>query len=265
MHMYRGHWGLFVPALFLGVLLSGMADGRDVQRDEPSLQDRLETIDSLRMSGDFRVALARLSSLSQKHPDSVAVLWRHSILWSDYGKAAPNDNRALSSYRQALAVAKRAVEADSGNAWAHLAKAVAAGRTATLEGSNRQKVELSREVKEHSDKAIELDSTLAPAYHVRARWQSEVADMGFVVRAIVRTVYGGLPDASFEQAVRDFQRAIELESRTYNHLELGKTYLRMDRPDDARKQLQIALDVTPADPFAPSYKAEARRLLNDLG
>jgi len=250
--------------VLLGGLLMGTTGEASDGRVDPTLQERLDTIDSLRMAGDFRVALARLSTLSQEHPDSVSVLWRHSILWSDYGKAASSDNRALSAYRQALAVGERAVAADSQSAWAHLAKAVAAGRTATLVSSNKQKVQLSRDVKEHTDRAIELDSTLAPAYHVRARWKSEVADMGFVVRAIVRTVYGGLPDASFEGAVADFERAIDLESRAYNHLELGKTYRAMDRPDEARTQLKKALNVPAADPFDPAYKAEARRLLEEL-
>lgn len=81
---------------------------------------------------------------------------------------------------------------------------------------------------------------------------------------VVKTVYGGLPEASFDQAVADLQRAVELESRTYNHLELGKVYLKMKRTEDARVQFQIALDTPPTDPFAPQYKLEARELLDEL-
>jgi hypothetical protein len=33
----------------------------------------------------------------------------------------------------------------------------------------------------------------------------------------------------FEQAVRDFKRALELEDVRFHHLELGKTYLKIDR------------------------------------
>jgi len=232
--------------------------------EAPPLQQALQTVDSLRSVGDFRTALTRLYELSREHPASVEVLWRYAILWSDYGKAADRESQARSAYRQALEMADRALEADPSSAWAHLAKAAASGRAALLAGGNKQSIRLSRDVKEHADRAIELDSTLAPAYYVRGVWHSEVADLGFLKRTIVRTVYGGLPEASLEQAVADLQRAIELESRTYNHLELGKAYLKMGRTDAAREQLQIALDVFPSDPFAPTYKLEARALLREI-
>jgi len=64
--------------------------------------------------------------------------------------------------------------------------------------------------------------------------------------------------------VADLQRAIELETRVHNHLELGRTYLKLGRPDEARTQLQMALDLPPTDPFALRDKAKARQLLENL-
>jgi tetratricopeptide (TPR) repeat protein len=141
--------------------------------------------------------------------------------------------------------------------------AVAEGRAA-LDAGTRERIERSRAIKRHADRAIALDSTLDGAYHTRGRWHREVEDIGFFQRAIVKTVYGGLPESSIEQAVQDFQRAIELNDEVFHHLELAKTYLQMDRPDAARRELQTALDMPGTDPFAPRYKEEARDLLDDL-
>lgn len=205
--LFSGSYRL-APALLVTGLLSGHALGMAPQPKEPPLQEALQVVDSLRSVGDFRTALGWLYDLSEEHPGSVEVLWRYAILWSDYGKAAENENQALTAYRQALQMADRAIAADPNSAW--------------------------------------------------------VADLGFFKRMVVKTVYGGLPEASLQQAAEDLQRAVELESHTYSHLELGKVYLKMKRTEAAREQLQIALDVAPADPFVFQYKLEARALLHDM-
>lgn len=251
-------------ALLIAGLLAGPASGKSPKADDPHLQQALRTVDSLRTAGDFRTALTRLYNLNREHPESAEVLWRYAILWSDYGKAAETDKQAASAYRQALTMADRAIAADPNSAWAHLSKAAAAGRAALLTGSNKESLRLSRQIKDHADRAIELDSGLAPAYYVRGVWHSEVADLGVFKRVVVKTVYGGLPEASLEQATEDLRRAVELEPRTYSHLELGKVYMKMGRTEAAREQFQDTLEAPPADPFAPRYKLEARTLLRKL-
>lgn len=232
--------------------------------EEDDLEQVLERVDSLRTHGHFRAALARLDELARDRGEPPEVLWRKAILWSDLGKEAEGEHRSLTFYRQALSVAEKALEVESENGWAHVAKAVAAGRVAKETSSTKKSIQLSREVKQHADRAIELDSTLGAAYHVRGRWHREVADLNFMQRMVVKTVYGGLPEASLEQAVADFQTAIDLERRAYHHLEIAKTYEKMGRTEAARDALQAALDAPYADPFDPEYKREARARLSGL-
>jgi len=227
------------------------------------LQPVFEQVDSLRRHRRFRETLALLSGARDEHPHHPDVLYRLAFTWSDLGKAADSERRARTFYRQSLTVAEQAVRADSTSAWAHFAVAVAQGRLA-LHAGTRERVKRSRAMKAHAERAIVLDSTLAGAYHVRGRWHREAADLNFVQRAIVAAIYGGLPDASMDQAVRDFQTAIALEDRAYHHLELGKTHLEMDRPDAAREQFRKAVAVPYADPFDPEYKQVARQLLDAL-
>jgi tetratricopeptide (TPR) repeat protein len=257
---------LAVAAVFaacLGLCFPAWGSGGSVPASPP---DPLDVVDSLRAEREFRKALARLSDLERERPGDVGVHWRTSLLWSDLGKAAGVDGDELRSrdyLRHAVAEADTALAVDSTSAWAHLAKALAEGRLARYVGLN-ERVRRSRAVIRHANRAIALDSTLAPAYHVRARWYREVATLNLMERVIVKAVYGGLPEASYDRAVSDFQTAIELESKIYHHLELGKTYLRMDRPHDARPHLRTALRLPPSDPFAPEYKAEARELLEEM-
>ncbi|MFB6098326.1 MAG: tetratricopeptide repeat protein, partial [Salinibacter sp.] len=220
-------------------------------------------VDSLRRAGDFRAALERLQALRDEYPNRVAVLWRLVYTWTDLGQATDDEAKRATYYENALDVAKAGLAADSTSARAHLAMAVAQGRAA-LNAGTQERIRRSRAVKRHADRAIALDSTLAGAYHVRGRWHREVEALGFFKRAIVRTIYGGLPEASLEQAVQDFKRAIELNDKVFHHLELAKTYLQMDRPEAARRELKTALNMPGDDPFAPQYKKEARKLLKEI-
>ena len=245
----------------IGLGFAGIAHAQPAS--DTSLTAALSQVDSLRTAGAYEEAQDRLTALREAHPTNADVLWRLGWTMVDIGERRDDDDERETIYRESLNVAQSAVEADSMNADAHLVLAIAAGRVGLMSGT-REKVERSRTVKDHVDQAIALDSTLAAAYHVRARWHREVATLGFFSRAAVRIVYGGLPDASLEASVRDFQRSIELDERVIDHLELARTYLEMDEEAQAREHLQMALDTPNKDPDDPEHKRQARELLDDL-
>lgn len=246
--------------LFTGLPGSGLAQSSG---DRAPFDSVLATVDELRSGGEFREALSQLNALREERGDNVEVLWRMSLTRVDIAKTVDSEDAAGEHYKEALKLAEAALTVDSENAYSHLAKAIAEGRIA-LDAGTRERVQRSRAVKEHTDRAIELDRNLAPAFHVRGRWHREVSDLGFFERAVVKTVYGGLPTASFEQAVRDFKRAIELENVRFHHLELARTYLKMDRPSDAREELKTVIELPAKEPFDVRYKEEAQELLEDL-
>lgn len=249
------------------VVLMELLLARPDVRAQPadSLAPALQQVDAWSEDGQFQQALERLQTLKSEYPDNAEVLWRLSRTKVDIGEqlADTDEDRMEELYQDALTDAQEAVAADSMNANAHLAIAISAGRVGLISGT-REKVRKSRMVKDHVDRAIELDSTLSAAYHVRGRWNYEVADLGFFARTIVKVVYGGLPDASFEAAVRNFKKSIELDDRVVDHLELGRTYLKLDQEERARQEFQTALKLPNKDPDDPEYKKEARKLLEEV-
>lgn len=260
----REAFRLFLVLAVFGMGIGLFQPGAAQSPDTPSLDSALVRIDSLRQAGQFRKALLRLNTLREEHGDRVQILWRLSRTRVNIGKAAEGESAATQHYQQALRLAEAALAVDGSSAQAHLAKAIAEGRLA-LGAGTKERVQRSRLVKQHVDRAIELDSTLAAAFHVRGRWNREVADLNFIERTVVRTVYGGLPDASFKQSVQDFKRAIDLEDVRFHHLELAKTYLKMERPADARTHLQRVLELPATEPFDQQYRQEAQELLDEMG
>ena len=254
---------IFCRRLAFPVLLAfALLAGRPVQA-QMSESASLALADSLWQVGQPEASLEPLEALLEASPMDADVLWRIARAKGDLGEAAKEEDEKETWYRAALEDAQAAVEADSMNADAFLTQAIAAGRVGLISGT-KEKVELSRDVKESVDRAIELDPEKALAYHVRGRWNYEVASLGFFSRAALKLVYGGLPDASYESAIQDFRRAIELEDRVVNHLELGKAYLKVDDASQAKDELERALELENHYPGDTAYKQEAEALLADL-
>lgn len=272
----RGGTCRSVGLLLLSVILVSLGHAQTVDRGEDALfnwrnlpgppvnegeiDQRLAALEKARDTGDFEGIMRELEALHRKHPDNGEILWRLARTRTDVGERREDKDERRELYVQALEEAERAVELLPEHSNAHLTKAVAAGRAALVSGT-RQKVDLSRTVREYADKAIARDSTNDLAYHVRGRWHHEVASLGFFSRNIVRLVYGGLPDASLQQAEADFRQAIELEDRVVHRYELGRVLLERGKKAEARTHLQKAIEMPYGDVTDPKYKKKARALL----
>jgi len=165
---------------------------------------------------------------------------------------------------KSLEYSKRAVAADPKNATAHLALAVSYGRVATYM-DNKTKIAYSKLVKEQVDQSIALDPKNDLAWHVLGAWQYELANLNGVLRAVAGIVYGTLPSASNEDAVKAFKKAIELNPRRVaNHVELGRTYLAMGNKIEAKAELEKGLSLPDQQRDDPDVKQRAREALKKV-
>jgi Flp pilus assembly protein TadD len=165
---------------------------------------------------------------------------------------------------KALAYAKRAVASEPNNAKAQLSAAICYGRLVSHVGA-RTKVEYSRLIKQHADLALKLDPTDSYAWHVLGVWNYELAQMGGFTRTIVKVVYGGIPPASNEEAVRLFKKAVELApERVSHHAELGRAYLAAGDKHNARVELEKALALPSKEKDDTESKRRARAALSEL-
>ncbi len=91
-----------------------------------------------------------------------------------------------------------------------------------------------------------------------------MSTLSWVLKTAAKIVYGGLPEASLEESIRFMERAVELAPDNLNHhLQLGKSYLEADRPEDAREEFRQVLQLPVIEIDDPEYKQEARNLLEN--
>ena len=164
----------------------------------------------------------------------------------------------------ALAYSQRAVKLAPSMADAHLAVAICYGRLLELMPA-RQKVEYSKLVRQGAEKAIQIDPKSDYAWHMLGRWHQAVATMDGFTKAIVKIIYGGLPDASLAEAVKCFEKARQLKPDRLAHtVELGRTYAMMGRKVEARKYLDQGLAMQNKERDDPDTKARGRETLKVL-
>jgi Flp pilus assembly protein TadD len=213
---------------------------------------------------DNAQALARYleaEALGAKAPDTlVRIARQYALLMND----TPIEAKQRELGEKALDYSKRAVAMNPQHAKALLSVAICYGRLVRFQ-SARTKVEYSRLIKENADKALQRNPTDSYAYHVLGAWNYELAQMGALTRTVVKVVYGFIPVASNEEAVRLFRKAVELApERVSHHAELGRAYAALGRKEEARAELRKALSLPVREKDDPESKRRATETLAAL-
>ncbi len=161
--------------------------------------------------------------------------------------------------------ALKAKELAPGNAEVRLTVSIAAGRLAFYTGDPRRKLELSQVTRDEAQEAIKLRPRYALAWHVLGRWHYELASLNGFLRMLAETIYGRLPAASNEEAIRHLEKAVELEPRNaLFHAELGRAYLATGRKDDAKRELQKSLSFPQRNRDDAEAQSRAKQALRGI-
>jgi tetratricopeptide (TPR) repeat protein len=160
--------------------------------------------------------------------------------------------------------AKRAQALAPGDAETHLSVAISHAKMVPIL-DNKEKVEASREVRAAVDKSIELDPKKDLAWHVLGGWHQRLAELGTVKRALAKMLYGEMPPASNEEAVKCFEKAIELNpKRSIHHIELGRSYAQMGKSEEAKKCIEKGLEMPDSGKDDQEVKQRGRETLEGL-
>ena len=191
--------------------------------------------------------------------------WKASRAYTDYGETIEDEDERAILYLQGSKHARRAVKIDSTGSKGHLYLSISLGRVA-LDAGAKERIKLSKEIKKEVDLAIKYDPDDDIAYHVLGRWNRKLSNLSWIEKGFADMFLGGVPeDASEENALAAFKKAIEIKPNHINHhLELGITYEMMGMDEEAIKEFQICLDLPESDSGDVKYKAQAKEFLEDL-
>lgn len=228
--------------------------------DDPLVRDAL--------AAEARLDTTRALELFQKaieaHPDNAFLEQKLARQYSDAEVDATATTEKLRLANLALQHSQRAVELEPNNAVNVLSVAISYGKIGML-SDVRTKITYSRLVREGAERALALDPNYDWAHDVLGRWHYEVASLGFATQWVVKLVYGGLPAASYEEAISHLQRAVTLAPGTVVHpIELGFALLAAGREAEARTAFERGLALPSKEKHDEADKARARAALAKL-
>jgi tetratricopeptide (TPR) repeat protein len=251
-----------LPALPVAALLIlGTLRPAQARRGE----EELAAGDEHYRAGRLAEAHSAYADAAKAAPASVTALCRKARAGSELGETQNGDEQRL-TFAQAVADAREAVRLGPDSAAAHMWLAIALGRLSLREGP-RARLALGREIKAEADRALSLDPGRAGAWHVLGEWNRRLASLNAVERLAARALLGGVPrGASFENAERAFQKAIELEPGfIHHHVAYARLLRQRKRHAEARTELEKALGLPPTgSALDVRLQAEARSLLERL-
>jgi len=197
-------------------------------------------------------------------PKNVDLLVKISRQYALRMSDLPKEADKLASGRTALTYAERAVAIAPNESDAHLSVAICLGKLTPLAGA-REKIENSRKIKIAAEKSVKLNPKNDFAWHLLGRWHQSLANIGGATRALAGIIYGGLPAASHDEAVKCFQKAMALNPKRLVHVvELGRTYQMMGRDAEAKRFLEIGLTMPNKDKDDPETKVRGRASLQEV-
>lgn len=240
--------------LFLPLMLQA-------QENFSSLMAKGDALDAAMKTKD---ALAAYKEAEKFQPKDSNLLQKMAKQYGESMNDVSSEDDKKAYAEKALEYAKKSVAADDKNPLAHVALAVSYGRLAPFL-DNKTKISYSKLVKDEAGKALKLDPNCELAYHVLGAWNYELSGFGVVMRGLTKLIYGALPETSYEEAEKNFKKAIELNpKRVGNFVELGRTYQELGKKELAKTNLQKGIALPSIYRDDESTKARAREALKDL-
>jgi tetratricopeptide (TPR) repeat protein len=192
-------------------------------------------------------------------PKNYEALWKASRSAVDLGSYERNDEMRGLYFRNAELYARRAVEANPGDAEGHFNLARALGKNALSQGP-KARIKYANDVRTHALECLKIDPKQAGCLHVMGMWNAEVMRLNGFTRMMAKNFLGGkvFGSASWAEAKRYMEASVASEpDRIIHHVDLAGVYRDMGDKAKARAEYEAAMKLPNRDFNDRRYKAEA--------
>uniref|UniRef100_A0A3P9H4Y5 Regulator of microtubule dynamics protein 1 n=1 Tax=Oryzias latipes TaxID=8090 RepID=A0A3P9H4Y5_ORYLA len=202
-----------------------------------------------------------------KDSDEAEFLWRLARASRELSFLPDTDpQRKTQLTSEAFEFVKRALERDDTNFAVHKWYAICLSDIGESQGV-KAKIGNSFIIREHLEKAIQLNPKDATSLHILGYWCFAFAELPWYQRKVAAVIFESPPTSTFEEALEFFLKAEKVDPNFYskNLLMLGKTYMAMKDDQNALLWLTKAKDYPAHTPEDKQVHKEAEELLKKLG
>ncbi|XP_017652725.1 regulator of microtubule dynamics protein 1 isoform X2 [Nannospalax galili] len=228
------------------------------------VEEVLEQADYLYESGETEKLYQLL--IQYKESEDAELLWRLARASRGIAQLSTTseEEKKVLVY-EALEYAKRALEKNESSFAVHKWYAICISDVGDYEGIE-VKIANAYIIKEHFEKAIELNPKDATSIHLMGIWCYTFAEMPWYQRRIAKLLFANPPSSTYQEALKYFHRAEQVDPNFYskNLLLLGKTYLKLNNKKLAAFWLIKAKDHPAHTEEDKQIQTEAAHLLTGL-
>ena len=179
-----------------------------------------------------------------KKDDSADVLYRLAKICLFLSKNAEkvNNKEMEKNYAtQALTYAGSACKKEPNRSECHKWFCAAVGKLANM-SSTKEKIQFGKQFGEHADIALRLNPNDELMQLMYGKWCYNVASLSWLERKVAQTIYGELPKADYDMALKAFNKVHQLNPNNKdNHLWIAKCYIAKSQYKEAKQFLQKGL------------------------
>jgi len=199
--VYKIIMAIMVWLAFAGPALAVVPDEDD---------DLLKEANSLLEQFKDSEALEKFQLILLDKPDHYEALFKASLLKSRIGARYTDETEKIQYYTAAKVYAESALKVQPKGADSHYAMALAINNLTMVTGPKDRLVNLHI-IKEHLDKALNINPEHAAAWQLLGRWYYKVANLNFLEATATKFLTGVLPvGASNYRAIESLQKSIVL-------------------------------------------------------
>jgi len=228
--------------------------------EEQNLENLLQNADQLFDENHFQENVDLLSKYSDQ--DIPEIQWRKARAMYSLSKATSDAKVKETLVRDAFKLVSSALEKDECNFAIHKWYSIILDANSGLDGIKARITQLEN-VKRHMLKAVELNPNDSTSWHILGVFEYNLADLPWIQRKIVSTIFASPPTGTYEKALEFFEKAEELKEGFYttNWLFIGKSHMALNNMEKAKVFIEKAANCQVLNEDDKNCKEEACKLL----
>lgn len=210
-------------------------------------------------------ALLKYKEVLATNPNNLQALVKSSLLISAAGARQTNKAVQKEDYEAAKMFGDKALVADSNSVDAMYAKGLSILKMSQVEQENKKKAALIKEAHSYAAKALIITPTHGKSNFLLGKWNFDLVTTAWTKKAAVSVLYGGMPDASIENALLYMENCRGAEPYfVENFLELAKAYKFNNNPSKAIEVLTQLVKLPNRTADDKAWKDEGKKMLNEM-